>query len=175
LISPGWSAGLALEGAAASWRELDRPADGSRGLVSILIAREHRYGNLAVCGYLVDVFCLGVKDTIGPRTFAPDELRVFTPGYFGAYAEPPLRVPIELARSLVLGAVEYARGLGFEPHADFARARPLLGETAGPSPIGFGDRGRPHFISGPRDDVERIVATLRSSVGDGRFGCTILG
>lgn len=141
----------------------------------MLIARQHRYGDLAVCGYLVDVFCLGVKDAIGPRTFAPDELRVFAPGYFRAFAGPPLRVPFELAQSVVLGAVEYARTLGFEPHADFARARAHLGDLASPSPIGFGDHGRPHFISGPRDDVNRIVATLRSSVGAGRFDCTILG
>ena len=34
---------------------------------------------------------------------------------------------LELARHLVFGAVDYARGLGFEPHPDFARGAVVEG------------------------------------------------
>lgn len=174
LVSPGWTTGLGLE-AVEAWRDLDRDASGSEGLVSVLVTREQRYGKLSACGYLVDVFCLGVKNAIGPRTLEPDEYRELAAAHFHAYAEPPLRVPLELAQALVFGALEYARSLGFPPHSDFERARPHLGEPGGPSPIVFGDRGRPHYISGPKDDPARVVNTLRRTLGDGKFDTTILG
>jgi len=43
----------------------------------------------------------------------------------------------------VFSAVEYARGLGFEPHADFAPAAGHLGPWTGPSAITFGRDGKP--------------------------------
>jgi hypothetical protein len=175
LISPGWSRGLGLDDA-GRWGELDVASGGaSQGLVSVLIAREQRYGKAEMCGYLVDVFCLGVKNAIGPRSLDPIEGREFAAGYFRAYDERPLAVPFELAQSVVLGAVDFARRLGFEPHPDFERVRPQLGDWRGPSPIVFGDGGRPHLIPGPRDDAERAVATLRRTVGDGNFTATIFG
>jgi hypothetical protein len=63
----------------------------------------------------VDVYCLGVKDVVGPR--AMDERRAtdFRRSFFAAYRARPLEAPLEPAQHLVFGAVEYARGLGFEP------------------------------------------------------------
>ena len=152
-----------------------RQSSDAQGLVSVLIAREHRQANVSVCGYLVDVFCLGLKDALGPRAMTAAEYPEFASRYFQSFADAPIRVPIELAQALVIGAVEYARALGFEPHRDFERARPHLGDWNSPSPIVFGDRGRPHYISGPHDDPMRVIATLRRTVGDGKFITTILG
>jgi hypothetical protein len=174
LVNRGWSAGLGLD-AATAWRELEDEESGSEGLVNVLITREHRYGKLATCGYLVDVFCLGVKNTIGPRIMEPHEYREFAGAYFAAHQGGSSPVPFELAQALVLGALDHARMLGFTPHEDFERARPHLGEPAAPSPIVFGDRGRPHYISGPNDDAARVINTLRRVVGDGKFDTTVLG
>ena len=148
---------------------------GSRGLVAVLIGRRHRYGNVVVSGYLVDVFCLGVKDTFGPKTMADDEWRAFVPHYFRSFDDPPLPSPLELGQSLVLGAVDYARSLGFEPAPDFSKVRPHLGEPAGKVPITFGDRGRPTYLNGPRDDVDHIVATLNKNVGRGNYELVLVG
>jgi hypothetical protein len=49
-------------------------------------------------------------------------LREFVRKYFSGYHSGPLEAPIELARQLVFGSLEYARGLGFDPHPDFAAA-----------------------------------------------------
>lgn len=69
-------------------------------------------------------------------------------------------VPLELAQHLVLGAVEYARSLGFMPHRDFRRTRRALGSWDGPSAITFGKDGKPLYVNGPYDDPERVLATL---------------
>lgn len=176
LISPGWSVGLGLEGAPPEWSDLDAvDGAGVRGLASILIARRRRYGDLRVAGFLTDVYCLGVKDAFPSRNIEADQLSTFASTYFRAYESQPIEIPFSLAQALILGAVEYARALGFSPHPDFEGARSLVGTLSGPSPIVFGDRGKPHFVNGPHDDIEKVIATLRASVGEGNFGMTVLG
>jgi hypothetical protein len=65
----------------------------------------------------------------------------------------------------VFSAVEYARGLGFEPHADFAPAAGHLGPWTGPSAITFGRDGKPFYVSGPYDNASKVMKTLQSTVG----------
>lgn len=171
-VSRGWSDGLTVDGhpewpdAGHDIVDVDR---GCSGLVGVLIAREHRRSRLSVCGYLVDAYCLGVKDALGPDVMDGRELAVFARHYFSAFGVPPLDAPIELARHLVHGAVEYARGLGFEPAPDFDAARGHLGPWQGPSAIGFGRDGKPMFVAGPYDDSSAVMRTLERSIGQNGF------
>jgi len=149
LASPGFSTGLGFDGADGEWSRLD-PAPGTgAGLISVLLVHEHRYDKLAMCGYLVDVFAMGVKNALGPKIVASHELGALVTNYFSIFDGDPTPIPFSLAQALVLGAVDYAHTLGFSPHPDFERARAALGVAAGPSPIVFGDRGKPHLIPGP--------------------------
>ncbi len=180
--SPGWSSGLRWDGH-PEWRDgaydEGREDGGSEAglprLASVLVARENRYGKVSVCGYLIDAHCLGVKDAIGPRIMDRVELRQFVSRYFSVYDGNPKEASLELAQALVLGALEFARGLGFEPHPDFEACRGHLGDWAGPSAIKFGFHGRPYFIPGPKDDVVAIRRTLERTVGRGNFECLLLG
>ncbi len=168
-LSPGWSTGLGLEGESQALSVHDPGSAGPQGLLSALWARAHRYDKVNVCGCLVDTYCLGVKDALGPKVMTEDEFRLFVPRYFGAYEAPPVEVPLDLLKSLVLGAVEFAASLGLSPHPGFAAVRPSLGEWSGPSLIRFGKAGRPIYVQGPHDDAYRIVQTLRSHLGDDGF------
>jgi len=169
-VSPGWAAGLTIAGH-ADWPGAGATAssDGS-GMASILVARDAG-GSVSACGYLVDVWCLGVKDVLGPTSVERRKLPGFTSTFFRTYDRPPLAAPIDLAQQLVFGAVAYARGLGFEPHPDFAACAGHLGPWAGNSDITFGHEGKPMYIQGPHDDPSRIIRTLRRSVGKGNFDC----
>jgi hypothetical protein len=169
LLNQSWSAGLTVTGH-PDWPGADETeqADAS-GLVSILVARDQG-STVSVCGYLVDVWCLGVKNAIGPKTVQRRKLPSFIDDYYRAVAVTPVAAPLDLARQAVFGAVEYARGLGFEPHPDFAKAAGLLGAWDGVCDIAFGRDGQPMYIQGPYDDASRITRTLRGSVGDGNFG-----
>jgi hypothetical protein len=109
-VSPGWSTGLAI-GDHPGWPLDDDPDGGSQGLISVLVARRGgRYGKVAVCGYLADVYCLGVKNALGPELMGERDLPGFLRRYFATYRGDPIQVPIELAREIVLGSVRYARG-----------------------------------------------------------------
>jgi hypothetical protein len=167
-ISPSWSAGLTV-GDHPGWPLHEDPASGSDGLAAVLVARRDRRGQVSVCGYLADVYCLGVKNALGPEIMNDNRLRRFVRDFFSSYGGHPLEAPIELAREVVFGSVEYARGLGFDPHPDFAAAAGHLGSWTGPSTITFGKDGKPLYISGPYDDPHPVIRTLERAVGRGNF------
>lgn len=168
-VSPGWSEGLGVDGH-PEWPDAGSPKSAISGVVSVLVAREHRrVGKVSVCGYLADCYCLGVKNALGPRVIDVGELRGFVRLYFDAYDAAPVEAPIELARELVFGAARYARGLGFEPHRDFQVAAGHLGSPPESSAIRFGCEGRPYYVQGPYDDAVRIMRTLERTVGTNNF------
>lgn len=171
-LNTGWSAGLGVPDR-ADWRDPGAD-DGTDGLLTVLVARRRRHRRkITACTYLVDAYCLGVKNAMGPDETDDRGLRSLADIVFSAYSAPPVGAPIDLIRDLVLGAAEYAQGLGFSPHPDFERARPHLGPWEGPSAITFGCDGRPHYINGPGDDPDRVLRTLRRTIGDGGFHHTV--
>lgn len=166
-ISDNWAAGLTVRGH-PEWPGVQATENPVSGLLEVVVAREHG-SSVSACSYLVDVWCLGVKDCIGPKTMDRRKLPDFARKIFNAASQPPVPAPLDLARQVVFGAVDYARGLGFEPHPDFAKCAGHLGEWSGPSDITFGRDGMPMYVQGPHDDTFRIMAILRKTVGDGNF------
>jgi hypothetical protein len=144
-VNRGWSAGLAVP-PDRDWPDRVAHESDTEGLAAVLVAREHpRIGDdVTVCGYLVDPYCLGVKNALGPRAMGRKQLHRFVAAFFDGFDGAPLEAPAELARHLVWGAVAYARGLGFEPHptsarppatsaSSRARARSVSGATGCPT------------------------------------------
>lgn len=170
-VSHGWSAGLTIDGHPEWWDEPGDSHSGKEGLACVAVARRYRPQRVSVCGYLVDVYCLGVKNALGPRVMNDRDLPAFLDTFFAAIqlGEPPLAVPLDLARHLVWGAVDYARALGFEPHPDFQPAAAHLGDWQESSAITFGQDGMPMYVSGPHDNPQAVLRTLSRSVGDGNF------
>jgi hypothetical protein len=163
-ISPAWSRDLLVR-RREGWDDVDLGADGAAGITLAMIARAAGHDRVSVCAYLVDTFCLGVKNTIGPERVRKGDLPGFVRLHFAVFPAPALRAPVELVEHLVHGAVAFAAGLGFEPHRDFAQVRGHLGELSEPCAITFGQRGRPLYISGPDDDPVAVMRTLKASVG----------
>ncbi len=173
-ITPQWSNGLDTDQRPPDWvdhHELPPLAMGA-GLASIAVARQHNDTEVSVCGYLVDTYCQGVKNAVPPNMLDRRDLAAFLADFFHAYHTDPLPAPLTLAQDLVLGAVDYAHSLGFDPHRDFYPARPHLGTWHPPSRIRFGLHGRPYFQQGPYDNPTRVMRTLDRSVGPGNYRFT---
>jgi hypothetical protein len=170
-VTGHWADRLGVTGH-ADWPGLPaaESESGESGLVGVLVARDTGSTVLA-CGFLVDVFCLGVKDTNGPKTMDRRKLPDFTWTFFSAWpSQPHVAAPLDLARHVVFGAEDYARSLGFEPHPDFAKGAVLLGDwEADSSDVTFGRDGKPFYINGPRDDTYGNLAKLRRTAGEGNF------
>jgi hypothetical protein len=164
--------GLELRSARGAPRggdDVDLGPYGPAGVAQVLLARAGRRDQVDVCGYLVDTFCLGVKDTFGPERMRARELPGFVRRYFVAFPSSPLPAPLDLAQHLVLGAVAFSARLGFDPHPDFAGVGGYLGEMTEPCAITFGQRGRPLYVAGPHDDPIAVLNKLKATVGSDGF------
>ena len=144
--------------------------EGVNGMAQIILTREDR-NRYILSSYLIDYWCLGVKDAIPPSKMGRSQYQEFKGSCVERFNEPFVDISIEQAQSIVYGAVEYARNLGFEPGSDFnTKAQAHLGlQPETPIPIEFGRDGQPYYVSGPYDNPEKIIKTLEASVGEGNF------
>jgi hypothetical protein len=168
-VSDGWSAGLSVAGD-QDWPDRTRE-DGESGLAQVAVARRHKPQRVSVCGYLVDTYCLGVKNALGPEIMNERDLPGFLATFYRTIQpdSPVIEAPLDLARHLVWGAVDYARALGFEPHPDFAATAGHLGSWDETSAITFGRDGKPLFVQGPHDNPRAVIRTLTDNLGEGNF------
>lgn len=168
-ISPGWSACVRAP-RRPDWPGSD-PSEQTEvsGLVSVAVARDRGGSKAGVCFYLVDTWCLGVKNAAGPHVVPWRRLGGFVEQIFGRWHQPAHQVPLELGQQVVHGAIGYARELGFEPHPDFGAAAGYLGPWDGKCELTFGRDGKPMYISGPYDDADKIIRKLRRKLGDGNY------
>lgn len=155
------------------WLAKARPTnqdDGVGGLTQMIVTRQD--GNhYLMASYLIDYWCLGVKDVILPRQAGRTEYASFIALAEEQFKQPFVEISLEQAQSVVYGAVDYARSLGLEPHRDFnTKAEAHLGTRPDQLlPMEFGKNGQPCYISGPYDDAPKIISTLEASVGKGNF------
>jgi hypothetical protein len=142
-------------------------------LISILIARQSpNSGKVAATLLLVDLACLGIKSAQVKLFKHSDEYAAELRAH-ALRIQPMAPASFNLAAKIVFTGLEYAAALGFKPDPVFAQSELLLAgaqpeDEPTPVPTG-GPEGKPLFVSGPYDNVERIVAQLRRTVGDGNF------
>ena len=147
----------------------DSEDDGVGGLGLVSVARSPGANRVEVCNYLVDYWCLGVKDTLGPRKLGSSKYPQFIEKSYSRFPDGYQEITLEQAQAIVLGVADYATKLGFSPHKDFEQSRPLLGKWSGQPQLEFGRDGKPFYISGPYDSELQIIETLKQNVGEGNF------
>lgn len=143
--------------------------DGSSGLAQVVVTRAERH-YYVLTSYLVDYWCLGVKDAMGPRKVNRSDYKALIQKMYSRFEQPYREISLEQAQAVVYGAINYAATLGFKPHQDFKKAKTNLGEPLENLPqLEFGRNGQPFFVAGPYDNAERIIRQLRSKVGNDNF------
>ncbi len=129
------------------------------GIGMAALARALPNGDVALAAFLVDVYCLGVKDAFY-RVVSPDQFAEFVQRFDFDHIHP------SCLRKLVEGVVAYARDHGFPPHPDYTGAAALFGTTeatACPVRYTYGKEGKPLYVSGPDDtpaQSQRIMEAL---------------
>jgi len=145
----------------ACWRE----GDGVPGLVTVIITRLLPDGRMIAALSLVDRTCLGVKNGFASVPMTADELAEQLERIGVTDDAPVERVSLLEAQSVLFHAIDYARSLGFEPHADFA-ARVVGSRPDHLLDTPLARPERPVYLSGPDDDQEMVLRQLARAVGD---------
>jgi hypothetical protein len=143
------------------------------GMGTLVLARGITPDRLALSSYLLDTYCLGIKDV----TF-----EVVGGEYFQFYMDvtdrmsPLVEVDPSYARKLLRDLAAWSRSLRFAPHRDFAIVERIFGDVnadASDTVFRFGRDGRPLYIPGPDDTAPVIrsrIEQLRKHLGDEGFG-----
>ena len=142
------------------------------GIGYVVLGRTISPAKVATGVFLVDVYCLGVKNAYyAERTH--EQLREMIDRITGD--DPIVDIAPECARKIVDGAIAYGKEFGFTPHADYPPAGALFGVIdagACPAEYEFGKDGKPFYVSGPNDTpakIRKIIHTLTTKVGEGNF------
>lgn len=147
------------------------------GMGTVLVSRTMSNGFMGVSCFLLDVFCLGIKNAY----FVVESRAEYQwrREQIGSH-ERLVAIAPEYARKLVEDTEAYARDLGFAPHPDFQLAQRLLADidaTACHTGFPFGKDGKPFYIVGPHDTPQRmhnILETLTRRCGPQGFHYLVL-
>lgn len=145
------------------------------GLVYATIARKHINGNITFCAYLVDLKCLGIKDTMYFFNAHPLDFNEFKDDMSNDIDS--IECDYDLVHNVIHAAWEYAEEIGFEPHRDFLSiTQYMLEEDTDEIPLMDihcgGDDGKPLYVQGPLEDdvmANMIVNRLEKKLGPGNF------
>ena len=128
------------------------------GLATIVVIREHpKTGLFSFVSFLVDIFCLGLKNAMAE--VGVDEDMVVD--YISIYPQSFIEIDYEECRGILLGGIDYAKNLGFEPHDDWEKVTGFVeGSRSYETRHKFGKNGKPFYVEGPDDDVGKIMQIL---------------
>ena len=143
------------------------------GIGTLVLARGATPRYVALGSFLLDVFCLGIKDVM----FELMEGEAFD-FYVDAMdaASPMVSVDPSRARRLMRELAAWSQSIGFAPHREFAAVERIFGDVdvdASEMAFPFGCDGKPLYIPGPTDTgplIRRRIERLRQFVGDDGFG-----
>jgi hypothetical protein len=149
-----------------------------RGMGNVIISRKLPDGRIAASIFLLDIYCLGVKDAFNSLSDIVE--------YDGLKNKIDLYSKLEsihpsCLRKLVEGGIYYAKNIGFHPHKDYKLAKMLLGDidsSVCPMDFEYGKDGKPLFISSENYSAtqERIIVNkLRKTCGEGNFHFVVGG
>lgn len=142
------------------------------GIGTVVVTRKTPGNQVLMAAFLVDVFCLGVKDT-HCMLLSENEYR-FRLQQIETHQDLS-EVHPACAKKLVEGAQIYAEALGFSPHKGYGFARKIFGdiqEKQCPRSFTFGHDGKPMYLAGPNDNAQfrkKVMNTLTAGLGKNGF------
>jgi hypothetical protein len=143
----------------------------------VIVIRRHTNGNFTYAGYLVDLLCLGVKDTYYEFNEAEDHLKY----RLEAYQQEMEMTAIEysLAHNIIFAGNDLATEYHIPQHIDFVSVTHyLLEEDDDKIPlieIHTGDEnGLPHLIVSAENKQPVALARLKEYAGEEGFHYTVL-
>ena len=142
------------------------------GIGTLLLARGVTDIDVTIGTFLLDTFCLGIKDTMF-RALDADQFEMTVEVFAGT--SPVISVEPSYARKLLRDLAAWARAKGFPPHRDFAVVEALFGDVNADAcdvMFSFGRDGMPFYVPGPTESPSLIrsrIEHLRKTLGNDGF------
>lgn len=136
------------------------------GECNVLVVRRHPQGTFTLGFYMVDTFCLGVKDSFYKFSLPETEFEDFM--WQAQIYDLMDEVPYEKAHNLIYGAVAFAEEAGIEPDKSFHLTQYLLEEDTDEVPLidyEFGKNGQHYLVANSRLEASRYLPLLEKNVG----------
>ncbi len=144
-------------------------------LANVIVTRKYKDGNLIAGFFLVDLYCLGVRDTYYKSDLEEESLN----NWIEESAELKSKfteIDYALAHNIIYGAYEYGLENGIPQHKDFDKVtKYILEEDDEHIPLielDLGRNGKPfYFQTEAQSDAfaENIIRLLKKNVGEGNF------
>ena len=147
---------------------MDRRAMVMDGESPIIITRKHKGDKYTTAFYLIDSYCVGIKDTFYRVRLDEEEykelIRLISRG---CNLE---KVDYIEAHNWIFGAMEFAAEAGIDPHKDFSVTKWLLEDDEDENiPIieyDFGKDGKHHLVTQTRAEANKYLPALRANLGE---------
>lgn len=135
------------------------------GMAQIIVTRKHTGGRISAAAFLVDLQCLGVKDTYYRLRMEEEELDELM-------ERQPLdwrECSYDEAHNRIYGAISFAEEGGIEPHKGFRLTQNMLEEDNDDVPLieyDYGKDGKHFLVCHSNLEASRYLPTLRKHLGD---------
>ncbi|NDV60300.1 DUF1186 domain-containing protein [Bacteroides sp. 519] len=141
------------------------------GVASIVVVRQHKSGNRTLGIFLVDLYCLGIKDAFYYFNIDPIDYEEIEDRFFDS-----VEIAYNEVHNIIYGGMAYAEELGIEPVKGFSLAQYILEEDTEEIPLieyEFGRNGKPFLFAKSQLQASQYIPILEKSVGVGNFEYTI--
>jgi len=144
-------------------------------MASLVVARQHTNGNITAGLYLVDLACVGIKDTLWFFNIPVSEYKENLERFMGM-KENIDKIDYTLAHNIIYASLEFADDYEFKPHKDFTSVTQyILDEDTDKIPlieIECGIDGLPAYMPGPLHSdskAKQVIAHLERVAGHGNY------
>jgi tetratricopeptide (TPR) repeat protein len=140
------------------------------GKSSLIISRKHSNGNITCGFYLVDLFCVGVKDSFYLYNISEGEFEDVLDEM--SEKEDLLEIEYSLAHNIIYGSLDFAGSYEFKPHKSFQLTKFIMEDDKKEVEfinIPFGIDNKPAVVVSQEDPRNKIINHLKKLVGDDNF------
>lgn len=133
----------------------------------VVVTRLHKSGKTSVAIYMVDTYCLGVKDSVFKLRM--DEFELANLLSHISIALGLHEVTYNEAHNMVYGAIAFAEEAGIKPHKNFSWTQYMLEEDTDEIPLiefEYGKDGKHFLVAHSNIEANKYLPTLRKNLGD---------
>lgn len=133
------------------------------GITPILVARQHVSGNYTVGVYLIDTWCLGVKDSYFRFNMEKEEYEQMKNG---AFKYDYVTISYNEAHNIIYGAIDFAEEIGIHPDKSFGITRFLLEEDTEDIPLieyEYGKDGEPFLLANTELEADKYLSAIEKN------------